>query len=233
MPPRILIVEPDERLRESLCLHLLLEAYQCETRASLDLLADRAPRDRFDLAVVDLAAASRGLRHLGRLLGGNAAATLLLAGPDRRGDALTALEAWADDYVILPIEMCELVARVRALLRQRRVRESTAGNSDGPTIVRHGLLIDPARRRVEVGGHPLRLTEQEFLLLQTLAGRPGVVFTREVLLSMVWGAEISVTPRSIDALVVRLRRRLRSVPSDWEIATVRGVGYQFRDASRG
>lgn len=233
MPPRILIVEPDDRLRESLCLYLSLEAYQCETSASLDQLRDRSPRDRFDLAVVDLAAASRGLHHLGRLLGVIAAATLLLAGPERQDDALAALEAWADDYVILPIEMRELVARVRALLRQRRVSESAAGNSDGPTIVRRGLLIDPARRRVEVGGHPLRLTEQEFLLLQTLAGRPGVVFTREVLLSMVWGAEISVTPRSIDALVVRLRRQLRSVPSDWEISTVRGVGYQFREASRG
>jgi DNA-binding response OmpR family regulator len=226
MAPRILIVEPDDRLRESLHLHLSLEGYECD--AQRDLGADGpVAADRFHLAVVNLMTTHQhGVPRRITDMDLMRVSTLLLAGPGRHDEALVALEQWADDYVTLPVEMRELVARAHALIRRRNVTDGDSG-----TIVHDGFLIDPSRRQVEVDGRPLRLTRYEFQLLQTLAKRPGVVFPRAALLSELWGAETFVPPRSVDALVMRVRRQMRTVPCGWHIATVRGIGYQFRDAA--
>jgi len=127
--------------------------------------------------------------------------------------------------------MRELIARAHALIRRMRAPDRDAefaGRRDGGKVVHENLLIDPSRRHVELEGHTLKLTEYEFQLLRVLAKRPGVVLQRRALLSELWGTNALVPPRSIDALVMRVRRQMRTVPSGWQIATIRGIGYQFR-----
>jgi DNA-binding response OmpR family regulator len=125
------------------------------------------------------------------------------------------------------------VARVRALLR--RPRQSAAGTpspgDEGLLPVRiHDIEIDPARRRVNVQGRDVDLTDQEFRLLHLLATHAGIVFSREALLSKIWRGDTFVTVRSVDTLVKRLRRRIESDPANPRLLlTVWGVGYKFAD----
>jgi DNA-binding response OmpR family regulator len=231
---QILIVEPDDRLRDAVRLHLSLEGYECDARRHLDAAGDLAAVDRFDLAVVNVQTTPAGVPHYARDRAAKRVSTLLLADPGRRGEALSALEQWADDYVTLPVEMRELIARAHALVRRKgmadaSVEPGSAGSAGA--IVHEGLLIDPARRLVDVGGRSLTLTEQEFRLLHALAQRPGVVLSRAVLLPVLGSADPLVSPRSVTAVVMRIRQQLRTVPSRWHIATVRGIGYQLKETA--
>jgi two-component system alkaline phosphatase synthesis response regulator PhoP len=230
--PTILIVEPDDRLRESLCLHLSLEGFECLASPNFAAASERTA-SRLELAVVNLAESGSGLSAHVRELIAMGTPTLILAGPDEQDVALSALEQWADDYVTVPFDIRELIARAHALLRRRRMTEHAAdppAAGHGERIVYDGLLIDPARRRVEVHGRTLTLTEGEFRLLHTIAQQPGMVFRRSQLLSSVW-PDTSVVPRSVDVVVMGIRRQLRAAPGRWEIATVRGIGYQLRDTA--
>jgi DNA-binding response OmpR family regulator len=230
MASRILIVEPDDRLRESLRLHLSLEGYQCDARSHLGTAVGRGA-DHFDLAVVNLMSTRHRPTPCGTDLESMRVPTLLLAGADGENEAISALEEWADDYLTLPVEMRELIARAHALIRRMSAPDpdpESARSRGGGNVVHDNLLIDPSRRHVELEGHILKLTEHEFQLLRVLARRPGVVFQRPGLLSELWGANTLVPPRSIDALVMRVRRQMRTVSSGWQIATVRGIGYQFK-----
>ncbi|MEO8257716.1 MAG: response regulator transcription factor [Acidobacteriota bacterium] len=219
-------------MRESLRVHLSLEGYECDARSNFEDVMTPGATNRFALAVVNLLTTrGRGLERTA-VLESMGVPTLLLAGPGSEEEALSALERWAADYVILPVEMRELIARAHALIRRINADDRAAlppGGGSGGAIVHDGFLIDPSRRHVEVGKHTLPLTEFEFQLLYTLARRPGVVLTRRTLLSELWGADTLVPPRSIDALVMRLRRRLRTVASGWEVATLRRIGYQLKN----
>jgi DNA-binding response OmpR family regulator len=227
---QILIVEPDDRLRDSVRLHLSLEGYECDARRQLDTAGDLAA-DRFDLAVVNVQTTRPGVPHYARDRAAKRVSTLLLADPGSRGDALSALEQWADDYVTLPVEMRELIARAHALVRRKGMADAsvdTGAAGGAAAIVHQGLLIDPSRRLVDVGGRCLALTEQEFRLLHALAQRPGVVLSRAALLPVLGSADPLVSPRSVTAVVMRIRQRLRMVPTRWHIATVRGIGYTLK-----
>ena len=227
---QILIVEPDDRLRDSVRLHLSLEGYECDARRQLDAAGDLVA-DRFDLAVVNVRTTRPGVPHYARERAAKRVSTLLLADPGRRGDALSALEQWADDYVTLPVEMRELIARAHALVRRKGMADAsvdTGAAGGAAAIVHQGLLIDPSRRLVDVGGRCLALTEQEFRLLHALAQRPGVVLSRAVLLPVLGSADPLVSPRSVTAVVMRIRQQLRMAPTEWHIATVRGIGYTLK-----
>jgi DNA-binding response OmpR family regulator len=157
----------------------------------------------------------------------------MLTARREESEKVVGLESGADDYLTKPFGVRELVARVRALLR--RPRQSTAdvtGNGDAnshPVRV-HGIDIDPARRRVNVLGRDVELTDQEFRLLHLLATHAGIVFSREALLSKIWRGDTFVTVRSVDTLVKRLRRRIESDPANPRLLlTVWGVGYKFAD----
>jgi two-component system response regulator VicR len=103
-----------------------------------------------------------------------------------------------------------------------------SGTGHAGAIAEDGLLIDPSRRLVAVSGRSLKLTEQEFRLLHALAKRPGVVLSRHALLPVLGSADPLLSPRSITAVVMRIRRRMQTVPTRWHIATVRGIGYQLK-----
>src|SRR5204862_1310975 len=124
----------------------------------------------------------------------------------------------------------ELVARSRALLRRPR-RAAPVRDEDGRMPIRvHEVEIDPARRRVRVGGRDVELTDQEFRLLHLLASHAGIVFSREALLAKIWRGDTFVTVRSVDTLVKRLRRRVEPDQANPRfLITVWGVGYKFAD----
>ena len=127
-----------------------------------------------------------------------------------------------------PFGVREFVARVRALLRRPRA-VAAAGDGSRPVQI-HGIEIDPARRRVVVRGVEVELTSQEFRLLHLLATHPGIVFSREALLAKVWPDNTFVTPRSVDTLVKRLRKRIEiDTEAPALVLTVWGAGYKFAD----
>ena len=137
-------------------------------------------------------------------------------------DRVVGLELGADDYVTKPFSPRELTLRVGAVLRRHGAERDTRGSLD------HGLLrLDPDRHRCFVAGAEVQLTAKEFSLLHGLMQRPGRVLSRDQLLDEVWGSDITVTTRTIDTHLKRLREKLGAASS--LIETVRGVGYRFSD----
>jgi len=229
---RLLILEPDGHLRDSIRLHTTLEGFECEMAGDGRSALERTAADRFDAMIVHCGESGDALWFCDALRLQSTyrrAPILLLAPRARTAEALTALETCVDDYLPTPFGMRELVARVRALLRRSRLHGDVQGST---SIARGGLVIDPARRRVQWNDRTLKMTEQEFQLLYVLAGHAGVVFTRDALLRRVWGDRTFVTTRSVDALVKRLRHKLRSTAAEPDpVVTIRGVGYKFDEYS--
>lgn len=243
--PHALIVEDDAHIRDLIVLHLGLEGLDTtaigDGREALERLATAA----YDLVVLDLMlpgvdgiAICRAIRRGGP---NHDVPVLMLTARREESDKVLGLESGADDYLAKPFGMRELVARVRALLRRPRASQIAAATaaaapappdlpaSERPVHV-HGIEIDPARRKVRVRGAEVELTAQEFRLLYLLASHPGIVFSREALLSRVWPDHTFVTLRSVDTLVKRLRRRIEVTPGEPSlILTIWGSGYKFAD----
>ncbi len=231
---QVLVVEDDPHIRELVALHLGLEGLETtllgDGREALTRLADA----RLDLVVLDLMlpgvdglTVCRAMRRSGPNVD---TPVLMLTARGEEADKVLGLETGADDYLAKPFGVREFIARVRALLRRPRTA-SAGGVSDGarPVTV-HGVAIDPARRRVRVRGNDVELTAQEFRLLHLLATHPGIVFSREALLTRVWPDQTFVTPRSVDTLIKRLRRRIEAdTEAPTLVLTVWGAGYKFAD----
>ena len=234
---RVLVVEDEAHIRDLIVLHLGLEGLQAEAIANgTDALA-RVAGTPYDLVLLDLmlpgadgVAICKSIRRGGP---NQDVPVLMLTARREEQDKVLGLESGADDYLAKPFGIRELIARVRALLRRPRRSqlhaEVTAQIAERP-IELHGLEIEPARRRVRARGRTVDLTAQEFRLLLVLATHPGIVFSREALLSRVWPDQTHVTERSVDSLVKRLRRRIevdQAVPAI--VLTVWGSGYKCAD----
>jgi two-component system OmpR family response regulator/two-component system alkaline phosphatase synthesis response regulator PhoP len=231
---RVLVVEDEAHIRDLIVLHLGLEGLESEAIGDGREALARANQEPFDLIILDLMlpgmdglSICRALRRAGS---NHDVPILMLTARREESDKVLGLESGADDYLAKPFGVRELVARVRALLRRPRANAATPqGLQDRPVTV-HGLEIDPARRRVKVRGQPVDLTAQEFRLLLVLASHPGIVFTREALLSRVWPDHTHVTVRSVDSLVKRVRHQIERLPATPEIIlTVWGSGYKLAD----
>jgi two-component system OmpR family response regulator/two-component system alkaline phosphatase synthesis response regulator PhoP len=235
--PRVLVVEDEPNIRELVCMHLGLEGYTCDGVGDGQEALKRTEAERFDLLVLDVMipgldglSLCRAVRN-GRT--NREVPILMLTARREESEKVVGLESGADDYLTKPFGIRELVARVRALLRRpRQAAANVTGNGDenGQPVRIHGIDIDPARRRVNVLGREVDLTDQEFRLLHLLATHAGIVFSREALLSRIWRGDTFVTVRSVDTLVKRLRRRIESDPANPRLLlTVWGVGYKFAD----
>ena len=145
----------------------------------------------------------------------------VLSARDEIQDRVLGLEAGADDYLIKPFAFEELLARVRALLRRSGVESSKS-------LTLGELKVDPLTREVTYFDNQLILTRKEFELLYTLAGNPGIVFTREQLLDKVWGYDFEVQTNVVDVFVGYLRKKMEDTGNERLIETVRGVGFVLK-----
>jgi len=225
MPPRILIVEDEKDLSTILAYNLRadgLEVVAAETASD----AYRAiGAQRFDLIVLDLMLPDASGLDICRMLKSNAQTRdvpiLITSARSEEVDRIVGLELGADDYVVKPYSVREVVLRVRILLR--RAEPSPAGSSE---IVKFGVLtIDRAAHRTFVDGKEVQLTPLEFRLLTTLLDRKNRTQSRETLLTDVWQLNASIETRTVDTHVKRLREKLGGASA--YVRTVRGVGYRF------
>jgi DNA-binding response OmpR family regulator len=219
----ILLVDDEDAVQKLLAYPLERDGFRVvQARDGEEALA-RFAEERFDLVVLDLMLPKLdGLEVCKRLRASSSVPIIMLTARDDELDKVLGLELGADDYITKPFSIREFRSRVRALLR----RVSLTATEDGrDRIVVDGLLLDLAKRTVELDGRRVDLTYVEFELLRTLAAKAGRVYTRQALLQSLWGGYAYREPRTIDVHVRHLREKL----GDSElIQTVRGVGYRFR-----
>ena len=188
---------------------------------------ERFAEKRFDLVVLDIMLPKLdGIEVCRRLRGRSQVPIIMLTAKDDEGDKVLGLEMGADDYITKPFSVREFRSRVKAALRRS---EMLSGRPGGEPIVAGEIAIDFERRSVVARGEEATLTYVEFELLATLAGSPGRVMTREMLLEQIWGDSAYRDPRTIDVHVRHLREKLEADPRKPEyVLTVRGVGYRFQ-----
>ena len=216
--PLICVIEDESVIASAVAARLRAEGFDVEVAGDGPSGVHLCDRVRPDLVVLDVMLPGMdGLEVCKRVQRDRPVPVLMLTARGEETDVLVGLGVGADDYMTKPFSPRELVARVRALLRRVERRPAPAGDS-----VRVGELeLDPASRRVHVGGEPVHLTPTEFDLLALLAARPGVVFSREQLLAEVWGWRDGSGQRTVDSHVRGLRRKLGAA----RVRTVHGVGY--------
>ena len=233
--PSVLVVEDEARIRELVALHLQLEGLSPIEAADGDAGLLLARSRKFNLIILDLMLPGLDGVTICRAIRRESANTdtpvLMLTARREESDKVLGLDSGADDYLTKPFGIRELLARTRALLR--RGHSLPAGAATGavatPVTYKH-IEIDPARRRVLVGGRDVELTFNEFELLYVLVSSPGIVFSREALLSKVWKDQTFVTVRSVDTLVKRVRKKIETDPGQPDvILTVWGAGYKAAD----
>lgn len=232
---RVLVAEDEAHIRELVSLHLGLEGWDVLEAATGHAALDRLRAEPVDLVVLDVMLPGLDgitvLRAMRR--GGPNADTpvLLLTARREESDKVLGLDSGADDYLTKPFGVRELVARARALMRRvRPAADTTSPGADQPVLQLGPVTIDPARRVAGIDGRDIELTGREFDLLYLLASHPGIVFSREALITRVWKGDTHVTERSVDTLVKRLRRKIErdAANPDW-LLTVWGTGYKAAD----
>ena len=223
---QILVVEDEEDILELVCFNLKKEGYQVRGVTSGEEALQEVERQIPSLIILDLMLPGadgfdvcKSLRSDSRT---KAVPVIMLTARSEEADIVIGLELGADDYLTKPFSPRELIARVRAILRRLKVDDS-----DHETLQRvHDIEINVQRHEVIISGKPVNLTSTEFRVLRLLAGRPGWVFTRDQIVGAVHDQEYAVTDRSVDVMIVGLRRKLGS--SGQYIETVRGVGYRMK-----
>ncbi len=228
-PPRILLVDDEQSLQTLLSYPLRKDGYEVVLAADGREALDRFAETPFDLVVLDVMMPRvDGLEVCRRLRARSSVPIIMLTAKSEEIDKVLGLELGADDYITKPFSMREFRSRIKAALR--RAEMSAASAEDEQPLVSGDLQVDFGRRSVQVGERECHLTFVEFEVLGALARNPGRVFTREQLLSRIWGDSEFRDPRTIDVHIRHLREKLEPVASEPEyIFTVRGVGYRFRD----
>ena len=223
MDERVLLVEDDPSIREVAGLGLSQAGFRVTTSGDGRDGLIQFRNQRFDLVVLDIMLPSLdGLEVCREIRKESPTPIVMLTARAELHDIVVGLELGADDYVTKPFELPELVARIKAVLRR-----TTAAPGDAPITVRD-VEIDPAGFTARRNGKDVRLTATEFRLLLELARRPRQVFTREMLLELVWNYDYLGDSRLVDAAVQRLRAKVEDDPKEPAlIVTVRGVGYRL------
>ncbi|MDP9055990.1 MAG: response regulator transcription factor [Pseudomonadota bacterium] len=229
----IALVDDDRNILTSVAIGLQAEGYAtrvyADGEAALKALLENPP----DLAVCDIKMPRMdGHELLRRLREKSALPVIFLTSLDDEPDEALGLALGADDYITKPFSQRLLVARIRAILRRVELAGSdpaTQPDQPLPEQVRRGrLAMDPARHEVRWEGQAVSLTVTEFLILEALASRPGVIKTRNQLMDAAYSDDVYVDDRTIDSHIKRLRRKFRSIDSGFAaIETLYGAGYSF------
>ncbi len=233
MTATIALVDDDRNILTSVSIALQAEGFltrvYSDGEAALKALADNPP----DLAIFDIKMPRMdGLELLRRLRERQSTPVIFLTSKDDELDEALGLAMGADDYIAKPFSQRLLIARIRAILRRAEPLQpaGAGGEPTAETLVRGRLAMDPARHRVLWDNEPVTLTVTEFLILETLAQRPGVVKTRNQLMDAAYQDDIYVDDRTIDSHIKRVRRKFRGADPEFDaIETLYGAGYRFSE----
>ena len=226
MSTRILMVEDDGLLRQSLKYRLESEGYACVAAETGEQALSSARRGRPDLILLDIGLPDCDGLDLARTLHREMDTPIIfLTGRREQNDIVAGLELGAEDYVVKPFEMRELLARIRVVLR-RAARAPMSGRDDA--LVAGDVTLDSRKHEVRVRGKLVELPPKEFELLRLLMANAGTVLTTDHLLNAVWGQEFTGAPEVLYVHIGWLRERIEADPRrPCYIQTVRGVGYKF------
>lgn len=234
--PLILVVDDEAPIREALERALRLEGFAVECapggRTALEAVARRPPA----AIVLDVTMPDMNGRAVCARLRADGIRTpiMILSARDEVEDRVAGLQAGADDYLVKPFAVEELVARLQALLRRSAGENGENGHVDVDTELAVGdLVVDPAGRTVTRGGREIDLTRREFELVEVFARNPGIVLERDRLLELVWGYDWAADTNVVDVFVSYLRRKLEADGEPRMIQTVRGVGFVLREPGEG
>jgi two-component system response regulator RegX3 len=227
--PRVLVVEDEAPLAESIAYNLAREGFIVTAAADGEQALERFRAEAPDIVLLDLMLPKlSGLDVCRAIRAESEVPIVILTAKDAEADKVAGLELGADDYVTKPFSMRELVSRVRAHLRRAKMPApvpSVEGRLAGGPVE-----MDPERHEVFVRGETVQLTPKEFELLELFLVRKGRLLTRDLLIDEVWGADYVGDTRTLDVHVKRLRRKLEDDPHEpRHLLTVRGLGYKFVD----
>ncbi len=234
MTATIALVDDDRNILTSVSIALQAEGFLTRVygdgESALKALVDNPP----DLAIFDVKMPRMdGLELLRRFRERQSTPVIFLTSKDDELDEALGLAMGADDYIAKPFSQRLLIARIRAILRRTEAREASAPGEPetaAGALTRGRLGMDPARHRVTWGGEPVTLTVTEFMILETLAQRPGIVKTRNQLMDAAYQDDIYVDDRTIDSHIKRVRRKFRAVDPEFDaIETLYGAGYRFSE----
>src|SRR6188508_297466 len=231
--PTIALVDDDRNILTSLRMVLEAEGYKTQTyndgASALDGFAESPP----DLAILDIKMPRMdGMELLRRLRQRSELPVIFLTSKDEEIDELFGLKMGADDFIRKPFPQRLLVERVKAVLRRACPKDGTPAKEieSKTTLERGNLRMDPERHTCTWKGEPVTLTVTEFLILQALATRPGVVKSRNALMDAAYDDQVYVDDRTIDSHIKRLRKKFNQVDAEFDmIETLYGVGYRFKE----
>ena len=231
--PRILLVDDEQPIQTLLSFPLQKDGYEVVRANDGREALQRFGEGPFDLVVLDVMMPKMdGLEVCRRLRARSTVPIIMLTAKAEEIDKVLGLELGADDYITKPFSMREFRSRVKAALRRGGMSRTEPADEEAELRVLD-LAIDPAKRAIRLRGASVDLTFVEFEILRALATNPGRVFTRDMLLTRIWGDSAFRDPRTIDVHIRHLREKLERDPKDPEyLFTVRGVGYRFRDKDR-
>jgi two-component system response regulator ChvI len=234
MTASIALVDDDRNILTSVSIALQAEGFltrvYSDGETALKALIENPP----DLAIFDIKMPRMdGLELLRRLREKNMTPVIFLTSKDDELDEALGLAMGADDYISKPFSQRLLIARIRAILRRAELAQSGAAGEEesaAGALVRGRLAMDTARHRVNWNGENVTLTVTEFLILETLAQRPGIVKTRNQLMDAAYHDDIYVDDRTIDSHIKRVRRKFRQIDPEFDaIETLYGAGYRFSE----
>ena len=228
MGTRIALVDDDQNILTSVSMTLENEGFEVDCYHDGETALRGIGRRPVELAVLDIKMPRMdGMELLQKIRGASSLPVIFLTSKDDELDEALGLGMGADDYITKPFSQRLLIARIRAVLRRASQDEMDMA---APNIIRQGeLLMDPDRHLCSWKGEEVKLTVTEFLILQALASRPGMVKNRDQLMDAAYGESIFLDDRTIDSHIKRLRRKIRVQDSTFDnIETLYGIGYKYR-----
>ena len=232
MTNTIALVDDDKNILTSLSVALEAEGFAVRCYSDGGEALKALTTQPADVAILDIKMPRMdGMELLGHLRKNGAMPVIFLTSKDDEVDEVLGLRMGADDYIKKPFSQRLLVERIRALLRRGEIMRGVGETPVEPVIQRGELTLDPGRHQCNWKGQGVDLTVTEFLILKSLAARPGHVKSRDQLMDGAYGEHIYVDDRTIDSHIKRLRKKFKAVDTDFaQIETLYGVGYRYRDA---